>query len=270
MTAHWVLLAALADPQVEPQPLRFAWPAPAEARVEVEDERAVGTQKRTVVISMRLRVEPAGENLMIRLSDAQLRSINGVIVGAADPAETMLATGRVLKATTPSIVVGRDGRFLALADGDKLVAEVLASAGFPSTPPAIAAFTTVLRDFAKEDWAGWVGAWIGSAPMLADAQGHVRLEASTIRPAESVREATRGFLVDMAREAQELGDDPAASARFLERATYGPMTVTTRVELDPSTMRPYEAERVRTFYAVNGKHRVDGRERRTHRFVWQP
>jgi hypothetical protein len=35
-------------------------------------------------------------------------------------------------------------------------------------------------------------------------------------------------------------------------------------------MRPYEAERVRTFYAVNGKHRVDGRERRTHRFVWQP
>ena len=47
-----------------------------------------------------------------------------------------------------------------------------------------------------------------------------------------------------------------------------PMTTTLTAEPEAATMRPVFAERTRTFSAVKGKHKVEGRERRTHRFTW--
>jgi hypothetical protein len=130
------------------------------------------------------------------------------------------------------------------------------------------AFARALDDIASDDWNAWVGAWIGATPPAGNAWGRARLDASAIHPSEAVKDYTAGFLIDMAREAEELGDDPVASRKFLAHARYGPMTETFRVELNPATMLPFFAERTRSFYAVNGKHRVDGRERRTHRFTW--
>ena len=46
------------------------------------------------------------------------------------------------------------------------------------------------------------------------------------------------------------------------------LTEALTVEMETATMRPRFAERTRTFAAVHGKHKVEGRERRTHRFTW--
>lgn len=101
--------------------------------------------------------------------------------------------------------------------------------------------------------------------------GHTRLEAQAVYPSESVRHYTAGFLTDLAREAKELDDfHPDLSLRFLQSATYSPMTQTLTVELETATMRPVFAERLRTFSASKGRHKVEGRERRAHRFTWIP
>jgi len=279
--------------------LRFAWPSAGEAQVELTDERSVGDQSRTIVLTMRLRIEPDGasDRRVVRLSDARLVSIDGASPGDVDPEHTLFAVGRVMKCVTPTMIIGREGRYLETRDLDRLVREVLEAAGFPAPPPGLDSFSRLLDDVASEDWSTWIGAWIGEqlAPgektessmelPLDGAQvpvhftrrgltpsapeGTTRLEASAVYPSESVRRYTSGFLIDMAREAKELGDDdPFASARFLESARYGPLTQTLTVELETATMRPLFAERTRTFVAVHRKHRVQGRERRTHKFTW--
>jgi len=279
--------------------LRFAWPAHAEAQVELTDERTVGDESRTIVMTMRLRVEPdaGGDRLVVRLSDAKLASIDGASAADTDSARTLLAVGRVMKSITPTMVVDPNGRYLETRDVDRLTREVLAAAGLPSLPVGFDAFSQMLSDVAAEDWSAWVGAWVGnqlavgeSTESVKDMQlrgglvpvrltrrgltpsvpdGRTRLEASAVYPSESVRQYTRGFLIDLAREAKELGDDdPVASVRFLDKARYSPLTETLTVELETATMRPLFAERTRSFSAVKGKHKVEGRERRTHRFTW--
>jgi hypothetical protein len=279
--------------------LRFAWPPGGEAQVELTDERTVGEVSRKIVMTMRLRVEPDGasDRLIVRLSDARLISVDGSTPGDLDPAHTLLAAGSVMKRVTPTMVISREGRYLETRDLDRLVHEVLEAAGFPGPPPGFDAFSHLLDDVAAEDWITWTGAWLGQRLRPGDtleterelpfdgaripvritrrgltpkaSEGYTRLEASTAYPSESVRHYTAGFLIDMAREAKELGDkDPVASMRFLESAQYGPLTQTLTVELETATMRPAFAERTRTFSAVKGKHRVDGRERRTHKFTW--
>jgi hypothetical protein len=154
-----------------------------------------------------------------------------------------------------------------------------------------------LSDVAAEDWNAWVGAWLGNqlavgesaeserrmqvrgtvglvrlkqrglAPSVPD--GRTKLDATAVYPSESVRLATRGVLIDMAHDAKKLKrDDPAASERFLESARYSPLTETLTVELETATMRPLFAERIRSFSAVHGRLKVEGRERRAHRFTW--
>lgn len=260
---------ALADNDTAP--LRFAWPPHGDAVVELTDERSVGEERRTIVTSMKLHVEPDGASgrLVVRLSDARLVSIDGATPGETDPAHMLLAVGRVMKRITPTMVVDADGRYLETRELDRLAAGVLAAAGFPAMPLGADVFGKVLGDVAVADWNAWVGAWIGRGVPDAGPGATAGLTASAVYPSESVREYTAGFLVDMAREAQELGDDdPVASVKFLEKATYSDVTETLTVAMDPATMRPTFAERTRTFAAVHGKHRVEGRERRTHRFTW--
>jgi hypothetical protein len=279
--------------------LRFAWPAHAEARVELTDERIVGHESRTIVMTMRLRVEPdpGTDRYVVRLSDAKLVSVDGAAPGDIDPAHTLLAVSRVMKRITPTMVIGRDGRYLDTRDVDRMTQEVLAAAGLPSPPVGVDAFSQLLSDVAAEDWSAWVGAWVGNqlaagestesertmqlggamvpvrltrrglTPSVPD--GQTRLEATAVYPSESVRSYTKGFLIDMAREAKELGDnDPVASQRFLDKARYSPLTETLTAELETATMRPLFADRTRSFSAVKGKHKVEGREKRTHRFTW--
>lgn len=261
-------LAGSADPGAG---LRFNWPAGSDAIVELTDERSVGDHARTIVMTMRLHVEPDGATgrVVVRLSDAKLVSIDGASPGSTDPSHTLLAVGRVMQSFTPTMVIAPDGRFVETRDLDRLIPEVLSAAGFPEPPSGLdAVFARFLDDIAAEDWSTWVGAWLGK--QLAPGT-RTRLEASLVYPSEAVRLYTQGFLVDLAREARELGDrDPVASQRFIEKARYSPLTVTLTAELETETMRPVFAERKRSFSAVQGKHEVHGVERRTHRFVWTP
>lgn len=281
--------------------LRFAWPESGDALVELTDERTVGDASRTIVLTMNLHVEPdagGSDRLIVRLSDAKLVSIDGKSAGEADQAHTLLAVGRVMKCLTPTLVISREGRFVETRDADKLLLSVLHAAGFPDLPPGGDAFKRLLNDVAAEDWSSWVEAWIGNglkpgesvdiehdmdlrgsrvpvrikkrglAPSAPD--GRSRLQATAVYPSDAVQNYTAGFLVDLAREAKELDDyHPDLSLRFLQSAEYGPMTQTLTVELETATMRPLFAERVRTFQASKGRHKVEGRERRTHRFTWR-
>jgi hypothetical protein len=281
--------------------LRFAWPERGDAIVELTDERTVADSSRTIVLTMRLHVEPdpATGGLFVRLSDAKLVSIDGRSAGVADPQHTLLAVGRVMKCMTPTMIVSRDGTFLETRDADRMLVDVLEAAGFPALPPGLDSFTRLLNDVAAEDWSAWVGAWIGNELRPGESNevqremelagkrvplhltrrgvkpqgsaGHTRLEAQATYPSDSVRNYTAGFLVDLAREAKELDDyHPDLSLRFLQSASYGPLTQTLTVEMETETMRPLLAERLRTFSASKGRHKVEGRERRTHRFTWAP
>jgi len=256
--------------EAQTTPLRFAWPAYGDATVELTDERVVGDERRTIIMTMRLRVLPedGSDRLVVVISDGKLVSIDGATPGETDPAHALLAMGRVMKAFAPAMVIAADGRYVGLGNAGQVVGDVLSASGFPAPPPGIDAFAAVLDEIAREDWNVWVGAWVGARPATGDTWGRARLDASTIHPSESVKDYTAGFLMDMARDAEEVGDDPVTSRKFLAKARYSPITETMRVELDPTTMRPFFAERTRSFYAVNGKHRVDGLERRTHRFTW--
>jgi hypothetical protein len=245
--------------------MQFAWPAHSEAQVELTDERSVGEESRTIVMTMRLRVEPdAGtDRVVVRLYDARIKSIDGASPGETDPAHTLLAVGRVMKNLTPTMVISRDGRYRETRDLDRLVRDVLSAVGLPSMPVGSDAFASLLSDIAAEDWSTWVGAWLGKGQESSEPSGHTRLTASAEVSSEAVRMYTRGFLIDLAREAKELGDnDPVASVHFLDKAVYSPMTTTLTAELETATMR------TRTFSAAKGKHKVEGRERRTHRFTW--
>jgi len=255
---------------VAAEPLKFNWPIGSDAIVELTDERSVGGEARTIVMTMRLHVEQDGaiDRLVVRLSDAQLVSIDGATPGGTDPSRTLLTVGRVMKRLTPTMVIGADGRFREVRELDRLMPEVLGAAGFPAPPPGLdAVFADFFNDLAAEDWSTWVEAWLGKevAPGV-----RAQLEASVVYPSEAVRAYTQGFLIDLARDARELGDDPVASQRFIEKARYSPLTVTLTAELEAATMRPLFAERRRGFSAVQGRHEVNGLERRTHRFTWVP
>jgi len=196
----------------------FAWPAHTEAQVELTDERSVGEESRTIVMTM---------------------------------------------------VISRDGRYLETRDLDRLVHGVLSAVGLPSLPVGSDAFASLLSDVAAEDWSTWVGAWLGKGEESNDPHARTRLTASAVDSSDAVRMYTKGFLIDLAREAKESGDnDPVASERVLEKAVYSPMTTTLTAELETATMRTVFAERTRTSSASKGKHKVEGRERRTHRFRW--
>ena len=243
--------------------LRFGWPEHGDAIVELTDERTVGDTSRTIVLTMRLHVEPdtAADRLVVRLGEAKLVSLDGASASDADPQHTLLAVGRVMKCLTPTMVVGRDGAFLETRDADRMLLNVLQAAGFPAPPPVLDSFKHLLNDVAAEDWSAWVGAWIGNelapgesnhveremdlrgtrVPLRVTRRGlrptaphgHTRIEAQAVYPSEAVQHYTAGFLVDLAREAKELDDfHPDLSLRFLRSATYGPMTQTLTVEVE--------------------------------------
>jgi hypothetical protein len=263
---------AAAGAQSDRPTLRFAWPAHGAARVEITDERSVGAESRTVVMTMRLRVEPDGDSdrFLVRLSDAKLVSIDGRTASNADPARTLLAVGRVMKSVTPTMVVARDGRFIEARDTARMTHDVLREAGFPEIPPGFSVFERFLTGVAAEDWGAWVESWIGQPFVPVEPGGRAHLETFAVYPSSAVRSYTSGFLIDLAREAKELGDkNPQASLRFLESAEYGPMKESRSLDVESATMRPLLAERVRTFSATKGSHTVDGKERRTHRFLWE-
>jgi hypothetical protein len=279
--------------------LRFAWPAEAEARVELTDVREIGDESRAIVMTMRLRVAPdaATGHVVARLSDPQLVSINGKSAGTPDPTPTLLDTAGMMACITPTMVVDRDGRYLETQELERMTRDIWGVAGLPVPPGAAESFGRLLSDVAAEDWNAWVGAWIGNALAVGESaetertmslrggarrvrltqralapsspDGRTKLEASAVYASEVVRLSTRGSLIDLAREAKILkGNDPAASERFLEEARYSPLTDTLNVELETATMRPLVAQRARTYAAAHGKLKVEGRETRTHRFTW--
>lgn len=280
--------------------LRFAWPARASALIELTDRRSVGDSSREIRIEMRLTVAPDAETggLLLRFSDARIVSVDGRSPRSVGPESLDLAAARVLRVATPDFVVSRSGDFVECRELLRTVGDVRGSAGLPETTMGAASFAALVREAAASDWTSWAEVWSGDrlAPgewtrtrrdMDLDGRpvevevvrrgldpsgrpGCERFRLSTEYPSAVVRSYTSGFLIDMAREAKELEMDVATNTRFLDRATYGPMTEELTAELEAATLRPISIERVRRFSATAGRHRVEGVESRVHRFSWEP
>ena len=291
-------LAALvlaADPHVA---LRFAWPERTTAIAELTSERRVGEVALSVVVRSRLDVGPEAPpgHRLLRFSDPAIVAINGVPFERARRDTEASDVARVVRAMTPSFVVDDAGRYLEARETDRLIQEVLAAAGLPLPPFGMNAFADLVKDVAISDWQAWVELWIGDTllpgewtrldrvmpfdgaltpvklvrkgvPPLGGA-GRTRLVLGAEYPSDAVRTYTTGVLIDLAVEAERLGEDVRANRKWIERAAFSPVEEEITVELETATLRPLHVERVRTFFAENDGFRVEGRERRVHRFEW--
>lgn len=291
-------LAALvlaADPHVA---LRFAWPERAAAIVELTTERRVGDVALSVVVRSRLDVTPEAPpaHRLLRFSDPTIVSINGVPFAKARRDTEASDVARVVRAMTPSFVVDDAGRYLEARETDRLIQEVLAAAGLPLPPFGMNAFADLVKDVAISDWQAWVELWIGDTLLpgewtrldrvmpldgaLAPAklvrkglpplggEGRTRLVLEAEYPSDAVRTYTTGVLLDLAVEAERLGDDVLANRKWIESARFSPVEETITAELETATLRPIVVQRVRSFFAENDGFRVEGTERRVHRFEW--
>ena len=291
-------LAALvlaADPHV---PLRFAWPERASAIVELSTERRVGDIALSVVVRSRLDVTPEAPpgHRLLRFHDPAIVSIDGVPFAKARPDTEASDVARVVRSMTPSFVVDDAGRYLEARESDRMIREVLAVLGRPGLPFGMSAFSGLVGEVAPRDWQAWVELWIGDAqlpgewtrldrvmpfdgalapvklvrkavPPLGGA-GRTRLVLEAEYPSDAVRTYTTGVLIDLAVEAERLGDDVRANRKWIEKAAFSPVEEAITVELETATLRPLYVERVRSFFAENDGFRVEGTERRLHRFEW--
>ena len=278
---------AFAQTAEQRRPLRFGWVAGSAAVVELTSERRIGSLRQSTVVRMRLRVlpdTPAG-GLVVELSHPEILAAEGTPLDAA----------RVLGRITPSFAVDASGRFAGDREADRMVREVLAAAGFPAPPMGAEAFADLVRQVAPSDWQAWVELWIGDAMIpgewtrtdrVALFEGAIvpakrirrRLEPSgsggsshlleVEYPSEGVRHYTVGVLLDLAVEAKRLGDDVRSNRNWIRGARFSPVTETITAELEDATMRPRVVTRERSFFAENDGFRVEGRERRVHRFSW--
>ncbi|HEX6851668.1 MAG TPA: hypothetical protein VF139_09705 [Candidatus Polarisedimenticolaceae bacterium] len=291
-------LAALvlaADPHV---PLRFAWPERAAAIVELTTERRVGEVALSVVVRSRLDVAPEAPpgHRLVRFSKPTIVSIDGVPFAKARTDTEASDVARVVRSMTPSFVVDDAGRYLEARDADRMIREVLAAVGLPDLPFGMSAFAGLVGEVAPRDWQMWVELWIGDAllpgewtrldrvmpfegalapvtlirkrvPPVGGAD-HTRLLLEAEYPSDAVRTYTTGVLLDLAIEAERLGDDVRANRKWIESARFSPVEETITAELETATLRPIVVERVRSFFAENDGFRVEGTERRVHRFEW--
>lgn len=280
------------------EPLRFAWPIPSSARVEITDERRLGDERRSTVLELTLTAARDGDSdrTVVRFRDARITRIDGAPADRADPSSVAAAVARVMKRAIPTMVIDRDGSYLESRDLDRVAQELFEAAGVPLPFLARDATRALLTDAAAMDWNAWVGAWLGvqlaqgdwvsqtgeteidgeRVPVKVTRRGlgagsqpaTTRYSLDLLYPSDAVRHYTSGFLVDMARGAGELAEDHVANLRFLEGAVFSPLSETITIELETKTMRPLSVERMRSFQANAGRHQVQGRERRAHRFVW--
>jgi hypothetical protein len=297
-----VLLAAACAPVARAgdphRPLRFAWPERAAAIVELTTERRVGDVALSVVVRSRLDVTPEAPPgyRLLRFSDPAIVAIDGVPFEKALPDTEASDVARVVRALTPSFVVDEAGRYLEARDTDRLIREVLAALELPELPFGMSAFAGLVTEVAPRDWQAWVELWIGDALMPGEwtrldrvmpfdgalapvklvrkgvaplgGAGRTRLVLEAEYPSYAVRTYTTGLLLDLAVEAERLGDDVRVNQAWIEKAAFSPVEETITAELETATLRPIQVERVHTFFAENDGFRVEGRERRVHRFEW--
>ncbi len=297
--ALFIAMLAQVAVTVEPpatEPLRFAWPVPSSATVDLLVERRVGSTFRSIEVRMRLDALPESEGrTLVRLHDPRILTIDGVPFARARKDTESYDVARILRAITPSFVVGDGGEYLEDREIGRVVRAVLAEAGFEGRPLAMEAFEELVSRVGPSDWHAWTELWLGSTLAPGDGvrtreivvfegdlvpvtivrkalepggAGRMRLETTAEFPSEAVRSYCVGFLLDLAVAADELGDDVVANRRFANEARFSPVIETVAASLEPKTLRPLEVDRTRSFWAVGGKHTVEGRERRRHRFEW--
>lgn len=280
-------------------PLRFAWPAGSAATVELKTERSIGGTSRSLVLRQRLHVEAAGESgdLLIRATRPRIVAINGAPYASSrrDPVGRDVA--RVMARILPSFTVSADGEFLDHRDTERTVRAVMEEVGLPFLPFGLSAFEEMVKGVARSDWQAWVELWRGDlllpgewtrSDRVVDFEGvpvavklirrglepiggaaHSRFQIEVEYPSPAVRSYTTGFLIDLALDAEELADDVLENREWVDEARFSPVTEIITIEMETATMRPLVVDRARSFFAVHGDHRVDGRERRTQRFQWE-
>lgn len=283
-----LLLAAptLADP------LRFAWPVPAQALVTVEASKA----GHSVSSSLTLKVSQDAEALTrLDFSDARLLTVDG-----RDLLPDEEHTFGPLAAAMPSLLVDKAGRVVEVLGLEPLTEGLVAAspeAGRAGLRRALASprVQADLKAKAAEDWQAWVGLWLGRevesgrplvlsttsqvlgtrvqatgtlahlGPAAGFPAGAVRLRLELTAAGKDLAQAVYGGLAEAAREAMRpLGD---LSPEWIEAAS---RTQSVELVADPGTLRPYRVDReTRTLVRLRGEPAQIQIETKSFRFEWR-
>ena len=290
---------------VAADPLRFAWPAPAQALVTVEAAKG-GHSARS---SLRLTVtRDLGGPTRLDFSDARLLAMDGSdLSGGAGtgPGEMGSAT---LEALMPSLLVGPDGRVQDVLGierlGEALAAGGMGGAGTARTDASAARLRQVLarpgvqaqlRARAGEDWRAWVGVWVGRdlrpgaaidiigvvpgmgpAVQAKGAMTHTGVAAGFPSGAVRLRlvltadgpEFRRAVFEGLAQVAGQ--DRQALGDLSLERIETASRRQTLELVTDPATLRPYRVDMgTHIVFRLRGQEAQTQSEAKSFRFQWR-
>ncbi len=284
-------LSLLAAPTVA-GPLRFAWPAPAQALVTVEASKA----GRIMSSSLTLKVSRDAEGLTrLDFADARLLTVDGRDL----PPGEEHAFGP-LAAAMPSLLIGKDGRVQKVLGLGRLAEALVADSPEAKRADLRRALASPklraeLEAKAGEDWNGWVGVWLGRE---VPAGGRLALTATTEVLGDQVQ--SRGSIADLGR----VEGDPAGAVRLrleltadgpdLARAVFGALERMARdsgqplgglgldkvetasrrdfvvLVADRSTLRPYRVETgTQSVFKLRGEAAQRQSETKSFRFDWR-
>lgn len=155
---------------LQAEPLTFAWPAPAEARIIFEDNKS----NREIKTEMRLRVtqEEEGEEGAKRRLDfpeVRLLEINGNDVTSAAEQAHLPATFRAMNQAVPSFIVDDQGKIVAIPGVEALLETIIET--IPEEPPEVThdqlrlvlfepSIIELVRAQAYRFWHIWVELWL--------------------------------------------------------------------------------------------------------------
>jgi hypothetical protein len=166
--AATVALFSLGAPlAVSAEPLKLDWPAPAKARIVVEDNKAT----RETTTEMRLLVTSLEDGAKWRLDfpEVKLLEINGNDVTSPEELAHVPANFRIMTEAMPSFVVDREARIVEIPGVEEMLDTLIQEV--PENPPQqthdelrMALFEPSVIDLvqAKADrfWHLWVGLWV--------------------------------------------------------------------------------------------------------------
>ena len=260
------------------EPLTFDWPAPAQARIVFEDNKAT----REIVTELQLRVTPLEEGSQWRLDfpEVRLLEINGNDVTSPEEQAHLPATFRAMSRAMPSFIVDAQAEIVDIPGVEMMLDTIIES--IPEDPPEVTRdqlrlalldprVIDLMQAQVHRFWHLWVGLWLDKeivpgkrldfeaesdfVGVTVPAQGYFenlgpvdeepgasRLVFEMTARGDALREAVYKTLTGAFQQAGEPVPEELTLASIKSAERRERVTVVTDLE----TMRPYEVRAMTT------------------------
>lgn len=283
-------------------PLTFDWPAPAQARLVVEEN----TNDREVTTEMQLRVSPVEDGTKWRLdfTDVRIREINGNDVTAPEEQAHLPPTFKAMAQVVPPLIVDKEARIVAIPGVEEQLDDIIEQ--IPEQPPEVTRESLrltlldpntldLLRTKVDGYWHLWVGLWMdrdlepGKRQELAaesdyfgvtvpsqgyfenlgpaaDRPGATHLAFELVARGDPLREAIYKSLV----KAFEQAEQPMPEELGLDALKSAERRERVDAIVDAETMRPHQVRSVTSLTLDYGDQGPEAKiEEQVFRFEWQ-